>query len=333
MKVYLSGAFSHRQRLLGHGEAAHHAHETLKKMGVSVKTGGEDLPDDYKADIEIAFTHPECYDFKYLTSYKIGYTAWESTEFKPDWWENFDKCDEIWTPSNWMLNIFRQKLPHKNVRVWQHGISEEWVPKKRTRNSQKPFTFLSISEPFDRKDAQLIVDTFAELYGDNPNFKLILKCSRMDRTKKTNPNTLQPYSNIEVYTEYFTTEQMKHLYASADVFVYPSWGEGFGLQPLEAMSLGIPTICTTAWADYKKYITIPLSSTYELSPWQEVHPGFMLKPDKKQFKLAMKYAYHSYEELCDKAFKNAFDLHNQFDWEKVTEPAVERLKEIYNSRI
>lgn len=38
--------------------------------------------------------------------------------------------------------------------------------------------------------------------------------------------------------------ELKHLYKNAQIFVYPSFYEGFGLPPLEAMSYGIPTITT-----------------------------------------------------------------------------------------
>lgn len=36
------------------------------------------------------------------------------------------------------------------------------------------------------------------------------------------------------------------LYRAADVFVYPSWQEGFGLPVLEAMACGTPVVCSTA---------------------------------------------------------------------------------------
>ena len=332
MKVYLTGAFSHRQRLMGHGEAAHHIYETMKKMGLDVKCKGEDF--EGEPDIEISFAHPYGYEFCYPNSYKIGYTAWESTELQPFWVEPLNKVNEIWTPSEWVAHVFRQKMPHKPVHVYKHGVSQYWSPRKRNYDPETDvFRFLNIGEPYDRKDAQLVVDTFIELYGDNPKFELILKCSKLNRTNRTNKETGELYSNIISYENFFSSKEMKHLYHSAHAFVYPSWGEGFGLQPLEAIATGLPTISTWSWADYHKYITLKIDSTYEVSPWQYIHPGFMMRPDAKQFKLAMKYAPKKYEELSETAFKNSFDAHKEWDWTEVTKSAVDRLKEIYNSRI
>jgi glycosyltransferase involved in cell wall biosynthesis len=39
-------------------------------------------------------------------------------------------------------------------------------------------------------------------------------------------------------------ETLAHLYANAAAFVYPSLYEGFGIPPLEAMSLGCPVLCS-----------------------------------------------------------------------------------------
>lgn len=41
-----------------------------------------------------------------------------------------------------------------------------------------------------------------------------------------------------------TTEQLCKIYQHASVFIFPSFVEGFGLPPLEAMAAGVPVICS-----------------------------------------------------------------------------------------
>ena len=50
--------------------------------------------------------------------------------------------------------------------------------------------------------------------------------------------------HIEVITEQVTDAEMVTLYRSADAFVMPTRGEGWGLPVIQAMSMGLPTITT-----------------------------------------------------------------------------------------
>jgi len=51
-----------------------------------------------------------------------------------------------------------------------------------------------------------------------------------------------PFKKDIMFTGFIEDEDKPYLYNSANVFVYPSFFEGFGFPPLEAMACGVPTI-------------------------------------------------------------------------------------------
>ena len=49
-----------------------------------------------------------------------------------------------------------------------------------------------------------------------------------------------------IFTGYLSEEEKNTLYKNADLFVFPSLYEGFGMPPLEAMAFGCPVVCADA---------------------------------------------------------------------------------------
>jgi glycosyltransferase involved in cell wall biosynthesis len=331
MKVSFTGAPEHVDRNVGYGEASTHIMNSFKSLGVECLIKSRD------PNIGISFIQPTMYTFGH-NQYRIGYTPWESTEIPFGWETPLNTViNEFWTTSQWCAKIFEQHTD-KPIFVYEHGVLDHWVPIKRTLDPNKPFRFLHIGEPAFRKDAQSVVDAFISLYGNNQNYELIIKCSNLNTTrvfdKKTGLSEGSPdkfYKNIKIIESFLSVEQMNGLYDLCDVFVYPSWGEGFGFNPLQAMSKGIPTICTGGWASYERYITMPLDSQWTESPWTTTHPGLMLKPDYSQLKDFMKKCPQDYEKYASLAYKNAFLIHEDYNWKKVSQPAVDRLKIIQSS--
>jgi glycosyltransferase involved in cell wall biosynthesis len=315
-------------RRVGYGEASYHIVNSLEDQGI------ECLIKSKEANIGISFDFPSNYKFS-ENQYKIGYTPWESTDVLPDWRNPLENViDELWTTSEWCADIF-SKHTSKPIFVYKHGIQDDWIPRKREINPSRPFRFLHIGEPSFRKDGQSVVDAFIDVFGDDPNYELVLKCSQINTTKifdkvtgavKGTPSAF--YKNITIIEPFLSVDQMNGLYDLCDAFVYPSWGEGFGFNPLQAMAKGIPTICTKGWATYGDYITAPLDSMWYESPWQSTHPGMQLRPDYNQLKFYMKDVVKNYQTYSDIAYKNSFLIHKDYNWKKVSKPAVERLEKI-----
>lgn len=328
VKISLTGAPEYSDRYVGYGEASYHIMRQFEYQGIQCSIG------DPRTKIGIAFIQPDKYLFP-KHQYKIGYTPWESTELMPGWKESIDNnIDELWTTSQWCKEMFA-KHTDKPIFVYNHGVLDTWIPKKRSFNKSRPFRFLHIGEPSFRKDGQMVVDAFVALYGNNPKYELVLKCSRMNTTRIFDKDSGEvigspdsKYKNIKIIESMLSVEQMDGLYDLCDVFVYPSWGEGFGFNPLQAMAKGIPTICTEAWAEYDNYITMPLDSKLAISPWPATHPGLMYKPNYAELKFYMKDAVEDYESYSNIAYRNSFLIHRDYNWKKVSKPAVERLKEI-----
>lgn len=340
MKILLSGAFAHMEVQNGWGKAAEGMYYELKKSDLDIQLASRfgTFFQDYDADVEISFQYPSRHNFLTEDTYKIGITPWDSSEVPAETVELFSKLDEVWGTSKWTSEIYRKNNVNKNIFTYCHGMSNKYTPKRNVHHKGKPFTFLHVGAPAARKNAQLVVDCFIELFGEDPNYELIVKSYRESGVSVPDPDfgviSGPPdvfYENIKMIPEPVSLEELIVLFDLADVFVYPSYGEGFGYTPLEAICSGTPTICVPDWADYAKYITVPLKSNISDSP-HDFHPGKVYMPDKEHLKELMLSARDEHEKWSELAFQNAPLAYEEFKWENTTKPIIERLKNIQISR-
>lgn len=327
----LSGCFRNFETNYGYGRAAANIIKGFDDNNIKWSI------DDSSQPIEIFWGHPP-YEFRRHQNYKIGYTAWESTGFKDGWIESMQEADEIWTPTFWLSDHFAKELG-KPTFTYEHGIENQWKPRRHYRPQNKPFTFFHIGEPQYRKNGQMVVEAFAELFGNNPDYKLVMKATRINTTRiYTNSGSIigtpeSIYNNIILIDGVLSDEQLVGLHYQVDCLVYPSYGEGFGLHPLEALATGLPTISTSNWASYEKFINVPIDGEFAESPYQELHPGKMFLVTKDQVKESMIDMVENYDKYAKEAFSNSFKIHDEYSWKNVNLKAVKRLQEIGFSRI
>ena len=105
---------------------------------------------------------------------------------------------------------------------------------------------LSVGSIQPRKNLARLVKAYAQLRGDCsadkvPKLVLVGKCAWLyDETLRTLDQ--MGVKDSVVLTGYVPESDLPALYSSALCFVYPSYFEGFGLPPLEAMKCGAPVI-------------------------------------------------------------------------------------------
>lgn len=102
---------------------------------------------------------------------------------------------------------------------------------------------LAVSSLSPHKNFQGIVAALEQLDRDSTDFDVAIAGG-------ANPNVFsqdsQPLSDRVKYAGYVNDGQLRALYENARGFIYPSFYEGFGLPPLEAMSCGCPVIVSKA---------------------------------------------------------------------------------------
>lgn len=95
------------------------------------------------------------------------------------------------------------------------------------------------------KNLEGLVRAFLLLAGEFPGLRLVVAGSRYrepDMIDRWNEDPRLKGRLVEVLEP--TDEEVRRLFSAARAFVFPSFAEGFGLPPLEAMASGVPVVCS-----------------------------------------------------------------------------------------
>jgi glycosyltransferase involved in cell wall biosynthesis len=250
--------------------------------------------------------------------------------------EKFNEADEVWTPSPLIAKWYADAGVDRTIHVYEHGVDHSWKNTRRRREGEI-LKFLHHGEPAPRKGGQMAFDAFREAFGDQKDVHLTIKSfgESTVRHKDKRGNILGPansVSNVTVMERSLQEEELKSLYQQHHVMVYPGYGEGFGLIPLQAMATGMPTICTGAWAPYERLLLPELRLGARLidSPWEYMHPGKVYEPSFDDLVESYRFAYENYNLVAGRAYANGFKVHKEYDWDALTEKAFSHVVEKFS---
>ena len=143
-------------------------------------------------------------------------------------------------------------IPEKRLRVIPLSADEQYKPLKNKKeiheelkqkyNIDSPF-ILFVGTLEKRKNVPTLIKSFYKLKKSKVDHKLVIVGGKgWKYTKIFDLIEELKLKNQVIFTDYVSDEYLVKLYNTADIFVYPSLYEGFGLPPLEAMACGCPVI-------------------------------------------------------------------------------------------
>ncbi len=103
--------------------------------------------------------------------------------------------------------------------------------------------FVGTLEP--RKNVVRLIEAYSQLPGDRPPLMFVGGKGWLYDDVFARVEALD-LTNEVCFVGYVPAEDLPWWYNAADLFVYPSLYEGFGLPPLEAMACGTPVVTSTA---------------------------------------------------------------------------------------
>lgn len=103
---------------------------------------------------------------------------------------------------------------------------------KELKDSGKRY-FLLLNANRSEKNALFAIDVLERFIQEIPEYRIVTTGLR------------KKYSKNHLPLPFISSEQLEYVIKEADALIYPSYFEGFGLPPIEAMKYGTPIICSS----------------------------------------------------------------------------------------
>jgi glycosyltransferase involved in cell wall biosynthesis len=245
---------------------------------------------------------------------KIAYSMFESSLLPPMGVECLNKYfDLIVVPDEYLIDVYKNSGITKPIKVLPLGLNFSELAKfpiKRKKNEN--FVFTILSSAIYRKNILGTVHAFAKVFKNNPHVQLRIN-SRYS-INGSNHEILRFIMNEGLQNVTFTTKALSEpeynqLLSSSDCLVNLSMGEGFSIQPREAMVTGIPVIVSNNTAQKticNTQLVKAVNSTIEEPAFHyfaDAPYGNFFKCNQSDIEEAFLDVYHNYDKYLRNAEK------------------------------
>ena len=263
----------------------------------------------------------------------IGRTMFETDRIPDGWLEKCNAMDEVWVPSSFNFETFlRAGVKEHKLRTMQEGEDTNRFhpgnPPFRIPGA-RGFNFLSIFQWTQRKGPDVLLKAFISEFKEDEDVTLILRCyGRSGPDSDLLPELLY-YIERELHVPlektppillipgFIPNDELPRLYTSADCFVLPTRGEGWGRPYVEALCSEMPVIATR-WSGQMDFLHDANSYLidYKLAPTPldlELFAGHRwAEPDVDHLRSLMRHVFTHRAEAKEKACMGRQEIAEKF---------------------
>ena len=309
MKIFWNQTFSAGLGdKLGYSVAQDKLYRALERSGVEIDPG---------AEVALSFSPPHLFQ-PVEGKHNILFSMFEMEALPDDFVAGFRKADMIIVPAEHNQKVLAEY--GLVVQVCPLGIDlAQYRYRQRGFHGSRNFRFLWLGAPNLRKGYDLAVTAFTEEFRLDEPVELFMKTTSMgDVTQEFNVA-----GKVIFDSGYYESEALVELYHSAQAFVFPSRGEGFGLTAAEAMATGALLIAPRHTG--LEWFVMPATALVVRCQRRLVNFGvdyWCHEPEIAALRAAMRYAYGHYGRTRG-IRKAGAKLARRFTWENTARQLIE----------
>jgi alpha-maltose-1-phosphate synthase len=289
----------------------------------------------HRPQVTAVHSYEDCSEWQFDEARRIGkaclydmpigyYPAWEQTQMRlareySDWLpagglpsarnvrpaqkrREMELADLVLVPCRFVEETIRAYHPHKRISLAPYGVDLDFWNAPRKTPSEGPLRFICAGQISLRKGIPLLLEAWKKASLADCHLELVGGWRLAEHVRANLPpgvTVLPPCSR----------ELLRERYRAADIFVFPSFFEGFGLVLLEAMACGLPAIASeaTAGPDVVDSSCGQLVATGDMDAliaalrWFDAHRGQLQELSDAARRRAQQFTWENYRRCVSEA--------------------------------